>query len=354
MNRSHLNPAGKALAIINRRWVMLSLFLLLTGMSVAAEDLAQIMELADNGQATAQDKLGIMYANGNGVPKNSNRAVELFRKSADQGLPSAQFHLALSYQNGHGVKQNYTEAARWFLMAAQQGHVRSQRSLGGLYSSGRGVQQDHAVANQWFRKAADSNDTPAQYYLGVSYQNGHGVQADEVVAASWFRKAAEGGYAKAQYSLGFMYANGVGVQRDLNEAVLWIRKAADQGLPIAQSAIVQLNTLIENVQQREAETISSESLATTVRKDSRSDKNRIPVSGQAGDSLSEEERLKAATLERIRQRRASQNNPRAGEKVDSRKTDQGGLTFLGDRRIWIIFSGLLLIFGVIWLLRVRK
>jgi len=269
----------------------------MASMSVAAQDLAQLIELAEKGEATAQDKLGTMYASGDSVPKNFKRAAELFKKSADQGLASAQFHLGLAYRKGQGVQQ--------------------------------------------------SNE----------------------VAVSWFRKAAEAGYAKAQYSLGYMYANGVGVQKDLNEAVLWISKAADQGLPTAQSAIARLNAITEDVRQREIETISAESLATIVRKDSDADRNKAPASGQVSDDLSEEERLKASTLERIRQRRAAENKSQADDNIDSHKTgtavgmataltrsdtDQTGQSFLKDRRVWVVFSGLLIVLGILWLFRVNK
>ena len=46
--------------------------------------------LADQGDAGAQNTLGIMYANGRGVPKDDAQAVKWFRLAADQGHAGAQ------------------------------------------------------------------------------------------------------------------------------------------------------------------------------------------------------------------------------------------------------------------------
>ena len=58
---------------------------------------------ADRGNADAQNNLGWLYQNGEGVPMDLDRAAELFQKAADQGNADAQFHLTLLaflYQNG--------------------------------------------------------------------------------------------------------------------------------------------------------------------------------------------------------------------------------------------------------------
>ena len=51
--------------------------------------------LADQGDATAQSNLGVMYASGQGVPKDYAQAVKWYRLAADQGDARAQFNLGL-------------------------------------------------------------------------------------------------------------------------------------------------------------------------------------------------------------------------------------------------------------------
>jgi TPR repeat protein len=48
---------------------------------------------ADNGNAVAQDKLGIMYHKGYGVEKSYQKAVEYYQLSADNGYSNAQINL---------------------------------------------------------------------------------------------------------------------------------------------------------------------------------------------------------------------------------------------------------------------
>ena len=75
---------------------------------------------------------------------NSSRSVDTstlaqLRQLAEQGDPLAQNALGLRYAQGDGVKLNEEEAASWFAKAAEQGNVAAQSKLGSLYWVGRGV-----------------------------------------------------------------------------------------------------------------------------------------------------------------------------------------------------------------------
>src|SRR5450755_4142041 len=56
--------------------------------------------LASNGNALAQNSLGLMYGNGTGVAQDFGEALKWFRKAAEQGETSAQFNLGLMYDKG--------------------------------------------------------------------------------------------------------------------------------------------------------------------------------------------------------------------------------------------------------------
>ena len=70
--------------------------------------------LADQGDAKAQNNLGILYAHGQGVTQDYAEAVRWYRKAADQGLGIAQGNLGAMYANGQGVSRDYAEALKWF------------------------------------------------------------------------------------------------------------------------------------------------------------------------------------------------------------------------------------------------
>ena len=55
------------------------------------------------GTPDAQNNLGVMYANGEGVPEDDAEAVRWYRLAADQGDADAQYNLGVMYANGEGV-----------------------------------------------------------------------------------------------------------------------------------------------------------------------------------------------------------------------------------------------------------
>lgn len=81
-----------------------------------------------------------------------------FRPLAEHGNAAAQFNLGVMYANGQGVPQDHAEAARWFRMAAAQGYVNAQRNLGVMYTLGRGVPQDYVQGYLWSELSAAQGD----------------------------------------------------------------------------------------------------------------------------------------------------------------------------------------------------
>ena len=75
---------------------------------------------AAEGNAAAQNNLGVAHVRGQGVPQNDTEAVRWFRLAADQGLADAQFDLGVLYQEGEGIPQDLVAAHMWFSLAAAQ------------------------------------------------------------------------------------------------------------------------------------------------------------------------------------------------------------------------------------------
>src|SRR6516225_2282200 len=66
-------------------------------------------------------------------------ALRLIRPFADQGMAAAQNNLGFMYYNGQGVPRDYAEAMKWYRLAADQGHAQAQVNLGFIYYNGQGV-----------------------------------------------------------------------------------------------------------------------------------------------------------------------------------------------------------------------
>jgi uncharacterized protein len=77
--------------------------------------------LADQGNATAQYRLGHLY-DGTGVTQDYVQALRWYRLAADQGIAAAQFGLGTIYENGQSVPQNFVLAHMWFNLSASQGN----------------------------------------------------------------------------------------------------------------------------------------------------------------------------------------------------------------------------------------
>ena len=73
-----------------------------------------------------------MFEYGKGVGKDYREAVGWYRKAAEQGNAWAQNRLGLMYEKGRGVGKDYREAVGWYRKAAEQGHERAKKNLARL------------------------------------------------------------------------------------------------------------------------------------------------------------------------------------------------------------------------------
>ncbi|MCH9652575.1 MAG: sel1 repeat family protein [Planctomycetes bacterium] len=90
---------------------------------------------AEQENADAQNKLGLMYYHGEGVTQDYTQAVLMFRKAAEQEHAESQFNLGTMYYNGEGVQKDHTQAVKWLRKAARQGLKEAQQALNNLGES---------------------------------------------------------------------------------------------------------------------------------------------------------------------------------------------------------------------------
>lgn len=118
-------------------------------------------ETAEKGTPEDQYKLGKLYRDGDGMPKDPVAAAKWFLKAAEAGHPKAQYQLGLLYHDGIGVTQNFQEAVKWYTMAAEQGNGNAQEKLGFMYWTGEGVQTNYVEAYKWLSLAAAEGEGKA-------------------------------------------------------------------------------------------------------------------------------------------------------------------------------------------------
>ena len=133
-----------------------------------------------------------------------DHAILAYLKRAEQGDADAQYKLGEMYEEGNGVPKNGEKAAEWYGNAADQGHALAQAALGALYLQGIAVPKDEAKGFEWVQKSAVQGYGIAQFALGLAYANGRGVPQNFILAYTWFNLAAESGNMDALKAKDFM------------------------------------------------------------------------------------------------------------------------------------------------------
>ena len=72
----------------------------------------------------------------------SEEELQALHAQAAQGNAEAQYFLGMMYANGRGVPQDYVTARGWYEKAAAQGDAMAQYNLGAMYFYGQGVSQN--------------------------------------------------------------------------------------------------------------------------------------------------------------------------------------------------------------------
>jgi uncharacterized protein len=193
---------------------------------------AALTYAAESGEAIARWKLGEMYADGQGVPRDDvkayhyfnqlvedydedqpdrrnlsaisnafvavgvycltgipnsdvrpdpQRAHELFQYAATIfGDPNAQYNLAHMYAVGTGgVAKDSTTAIRWLAVAAQKGHAPSEALLGHMLFTGDGVAHQRARGLMWLEFAKDRAPDPEASWIRDLYQRDYESSSED-------------------------------------------------------------------------------------------------------------------------------------------------------------------------------
>jgi len=194
---------------------------------------AKLSRLAESLEENLQD-----YANAIAKPTQAEcKDIDSLRRSAEIDDSSAQYRLALCYANGQGVKKDGRAAFTWFERAAGWGHPDAMLNLGICYEKGDGVEADSVKAFEWFMKSAEAGVPLSMGCVASAYQTGKGVSMDLEKAVEWFRRGAHEGDAPCQAELGKCYELGKGVEVNLAEALCWYETALKNGLEAVQPAI---------------------------------------------------------------------------------------------------------------------
>lgn len=170
-----------------------------------AKALTALQYAADQGHIAAQWKVGRMYAIGDGVPRDDQRAFVYFSQIAnthpDETPGTAQAHI---------VADAFVALGHYYLTGIPNSNV----------------VQDAARAKEMFSYAASYfGDADAQYQLGRLYLDG--TPSDPHQAARWLQLAATKGDCRAEAVLGDLLFQGQKVPRQAARGLMWLTLSKD-------------------------------------------------------------------------------------------------------------------------------
>jgi TPR repeat protein len=192
---------------------------------------------AQKGIAGAQWKLARMYADGDGVTRDDEKAFELFSEvianandddsSGAQAAPyvsNAYVRLGTYYKNGipnSKVKPDFSRARQAFTYAASFfGNADAQLNLARMYFNGEGGDRDLVQAAKWAKLSADKGNPDARALaidvsleLAQDHLDGKTTTQSAREAAKWARQAADYGSIDGQALLGHILFEGDGLFR---------------------------------------------------------------------------------------------------------------------------------------------
>lgn len=166
-----------------------------------------------------------------------DKAFDIWYQAANDGEAEAQSWIGSLYANGEGVEVDDQKALQWYLAAAKQGNHMAQANVGAFYFMGRGTARNVPEAVRWLTAAAEGGDLNGLFNLAVIYSKGDGVKENHEKAADLYRHAAELGHYPSQSRLGYIYAQGKGIPKDRVQAYLWLSLAAQHGIGTALDAL---------------------------------------------------------------------------------------------------------------------
>jgi len=241
--------------------------------------LLRLKSAAEAGQPKALAMLGVLYAEGQEVESDFERAMALLHKAANKGNAHAMISLYFVYKTGSlGQESDSSLARHWIQEAAKTkdsmalhflaGYLWEEGSLseakealeesiehGGhaayvelaiRYLQGSLGEVDYQLIENYLIKASEMGDVRAKTYLSELYRMETPL-ADHDLAMRWCQEAAEEGDPEAIIKLGIYYWKGIGCEVNLDKAIEIHKVALERGHPKAARNLEVLEKISREV-----------------------------------------------------------------------------------------------------------
>ncbi|HIQ42378.1 MAG TPA: sel1 repeat family protein [Pseudomonas oleovorans] len=164
---------------------------------------AQLYQQAvDKEHWKAMHNLAELYLRGKGVPKDTNKAIDLYQRMVELNVPLGYYDMGVMVQRGVGVVQSDKDAMLFLIKAADMGSPHAQTRIGYIYVYDKN--QD-AVGLGYLKCAAEQDFADANYKLATYYE---GIDVNIPVAMHYYQRAASLGEPKGALNIRDTFRDG--------------------------------------------------------------------------------------------------------------------------------------------------
>jgi TPR repeat protein len=110
-----------------------------------------IVDLAETGDAQAQETVAFMYASGMMGEVDMDKAIKWYKLAAKQGVKTASKSLSTLLQD-----ENVSESIYWLMLASKQGDAVAQSLISLKYAKGIFIKKERVLAIAWMLTAISS------------------------------------------------------------------------------------------------------------------------------------------------------------------------------------------------------
>lgn len=184
---------------------------------------------AEQDYPAAINNFATYLAVGRGRPADPARARALLEKLSGDGVARTTFRLGLWYETGYaGTPKDTARALDLFKLAAEQGSGRGAFKYAAYLETA-----DPKAALDWYRRAAGLGNGDALFLLARYHFNGEGVPQDTAEAMRLLRQASQRGQREALLVMGNFLFRGENVAAD--PALAWAHWAVAERLGMAEA-----------------------------------------------------------------------------------------------------------------------
>jgi len=212
--------------------------------SLHQADASKSFELANRacslGHMQACDRVGVAYANGQGVDMDKLKAMKLWDQACTGGVNHACAAMGINLVLGiHGVTKDVARGESLLMLACNANHAAACKDLGGLHLSGVLPNSEPAKGVLLLGNACNLSYGEGCNELGVVYMQGVGVDADAARGASLLDRACKLGSMTGCFNLAVAYQHGDGVAIDAARSTKLLEQACRGGHEPGCEAIQQ-------------------------------------------------------------------------------------------------------------------